>query len=226
MDNGDQRWSSPFSLLKSSPLQRVTIQDHDVPIQVTTAMLEVGLQRSVNTLIFTELDPASLTFVSHLGLFSSLKTLRCYTQCRWSGQCVFPPTDSDIEQLASGLPQLVILRMGHACRYRHQNTTIRSMISFSTHCLSSKELHLPCDLTNVAEDAKTESGEPDPKLEIRSPCTLELLAFGWIVMPPLDDIQASRVVVLALHHLFPCLWPTSHELEAVWKATLDTVEDS
>ena len=226
VDNTSQHWSSLFSLLKSSPLRRVTVVTNpgnwgdDVAIQVTIAIIEAGLQRSVDALIFTKFDPTNLTLVSCLGVFSSLKTLRCHTRCR-GGQCVFPLTDPDIERLARGLPQLVVIRAGHACKYGHPNTTIRSMISLSTHCLSLKELRLPCDLTNVTEDAKTESGEPDPRLEIRSPCTLKTLAFGWVAMPSLDDLKALRVVILALHHLFPYLLPSGRDLRIVWEVVLD-----
>ena len=79
------------------------------------------------------------------------------------------------------------------------------MISLSTHCLSLTNLGLPCDFTNISEDAKTESGEPDPRLEIRSPCALRSLTLRWITMPPPEDVEALGIVALALHHLFPRL---------------------
>jgi len=151
---------------------------------------------------FFGFHPTNLTFLSHLGPFDSLKMLECTTRC-WSQQCVSPLTDSDIERLASALPQLVILRLGHMCKHSSHHTTIKSMISLSTHCLSLEDLSLPCDLTNVSEDAKTESGEPDPRLEIRSPCKLQSLT--WVVMPPPEDIEAFGIAVSALRHLFPWL---------------------
>jgi len=81
------------------------------------------------------------------------------------------------------------------------------MISLSTQCTSLESICLPCDLTNISEDVKMESGEPDPRLEIQSPCKLRLLAFRWIIMPPPEDIEASGLVAAAFSHLFPLLHP-------------------
>ena len=212
VDNVHQNWPLLFPLIESSPLQRVAvvagpgIQCKDIPSQVTVALLRAKLQQSVNSLVFTGFDPASLTFTSHLGPFGSLKMVHCNTQCQQSGQCVSPLTDTDIERLASGLPQLRNLWLGHVCGYsRSHHTTIKSMISLSIHCLSLKTLNLPCDLTNISEDAKTESGELDPRLAIQSSCMLRHLAFHWMVMPPPEDVVAVGIVASAFRHLFPRL---------------------
>ena len=210
--NVHQRWSSFFSLLESSPLQEVTVgtgrgnRDSDFPGQVITAILEAKLQGSIGRLTLSGSDPADFTSLSYLGQFSSLNTLMWTTQCRWLRQSVSPLTDSDIEQLASGLPQLVTLRLGHRlCNSGHHNTTIKSMISLSTHCVSLEHLSLPCDLSNISEDVKTESGEPDPRLETRSPCKLRFLAFPWVIMPLPTNTEALRTLTSALDHLFPLL---------------------
>jgi len=206
-----QRWSLLFSLLESSPLQTVAvtisrrIQGADVPGQVITAMLGAELQRSVDDLNFFGLGPDNLGFMSHLGPFSSLKTLKCDTRCPGFGQCVSPLTDSDIEQLASRLPQLVTLSLGHKCRFSHHHTTIKSLISLSTHCPSLDSLHLRCNLTDISEDAKMESGVPHPRLEVLSRCKLRFLDFRWIVMPRPGDIEGLRIKDSALRHLFPLL---------------------
>ena len=213
-DNTHQNWSLLFPLLESSPLQRVTvvvgpgIRYRDIPSQVTLAMLKAKLQRCVNTLIFIGFSPASLTSISHLGPFSSLKALECDTRCRQSGRCVFPLTDSDIERLASELPQLANLWLGHECKYSPHRTTIRSMISLSTHCLSLETLYLPCNSTNISEDTKAESGGFDPRLGVQSPCALHFLAFDWVVIPPPEDVEGVGIVASALRHLFPRLKST------------------
>jgi len=204
-----QRWERLFSLLESSPLQQVSvsgprIQGGDIPSQVTSAMLKAKLQQSVSYLSFAGFDPANFAFLSRLGPFGSLKTLKCSTWCQGSGQCVSPLTDPDIEQLVCELPQLVTLRLGHDCRSSPHNTTIKSMISLSTHCPSLETLHLPCNLTGVSESIKTGS---DPRLETQSPCTLRFLAFQWVTMPPPGDTEAFGVVSSVLHHLFPLLPP-------------------
>ena len=211
VNNAHQHWPLLFPLLESSPLQQITvvvdpgIQYNDIPSQVTLAMLEAKLQQSVNTLIFAGFDSASLIFISHLGPFSSLRVLECDTRCRQSGQCIFPLTDTDIERLASELPQLVTLWLGHECKHSPHRTTIRSMISLSAHCLSLEILDFPCDLTNICEDAKMESGELDPRLEVESSCALRFLAFHWVTMPPPEDVEAVGIVASALRHLFPQL---------------------
>jgi hypothetical protein len=229
VDNLRQHWPFFFSLLESSPLQQVAVTNReiehaDVPGQVTIAMLKTKLPQSVNTLKFTGFDPANSTFISNLGPFGSLKALWCNTRCQGLGRCVSPLTDSDIKQLASGLPQLVTIWLGHECKYCFHSTTIKSMISLSTHCLSLKTLRLPCNFTGISEDIKAESGEPDPRLKIRSPCVLRFFAFQWVTMPPREDIEALRIVASALHHLFPRLW-LKDETGAAWKATLDMVKD-
>ena len=216
LDGRRQHLQVLFPLLKSSPLREVAvkeslqIQHADVPGEVAIAMLKAELQRNITSLVFTGFHPTDLTFVSHLGQFSSLKFLGCDTRCQDHEECVFPLADSDIERLASALPRLVTLRLGHECKYGHHNLTIKSMISLSTHCLSLESLFLPCDLTNTSEDAKTESGEPDPRLEIQSSCTLRHLAHKWVTVPSRGDVEAFKIVTSALHHLFP-------QLRLIWE---------
>jgi len=211
VDDVRQRWSFLFSLLQSSPLQRVAItisrkvQGSDVPGQVITAILEAELQRSVNDLIFFGLDPDNLGFISHLGPFRSLQTLKCSTRCRGLGQCASPLTDSDIEQLASGFPQLVSLFLGHECKYTNHHTTIKSLLSLSTHCLSLETLHLPCNLTNISEDIMTELGKPDPRLKVWSRCKLRFLDLRWLDMPEPGDAEGLSIKSSAFLHLFPLL---------------------
>jgi len=211
LDGRRQNLPALFPLLKSSPLREINIKESlrnrhvDVPREVVIAMLKAELQRRITALVFFGFHPADLTFVSHLGSFSSLKLLGCDTRCQDPGECVFPLTDSDIERLASWLPRLITLRLGHGCEYGHSNLTIKSMISLSTHCLSLANLYLPCDLTNISEEAKTESGEPDPRLEVQSSCPLRHLAHKWVIVPPRGDIEAFKMVTSALHHLFPRL---------------------
>ena len=231
-DNARQHWSFLFSSLQSSPRQRVMIvmgpraQGVDVPRQVTTAILETKLQRNINTLAFIGSDHNFLTFISHLRPFSSLRNLRCDTRCGGVGRCTFPLGDSDIEQLASRLPRLVVLWLGHGCKYSTSITTIKSMVSLSTHCLSLEELHLPCDLTNISKDVKTESGEPNPKLGIRSSSRLQSLAFQWVTAPPWDDIEALKILASALNNLFPrLLRPVGSEIGDTWKAAFDVMTD-
>lgn len=211
VDEADQRWSVLFSLVESSPLQKVAarssrrIQGVDAPGQVITAMLGAELQRTITTLIFSGLDPANLTFILRLRPFSRLRALDCNTRCRRSGQCVSPLVDSDIEQLASGSPRLVRLCLGHKCRYSRHHTTIKSFMSLSTHCRSLKTLRLPCDLTDISEDIKMESGEPDPRLVAQSHCKLRFFALGWVVMPRSNDDEGLRIASSAICHLFPLL---------------------
>jgi len=198
VDDEDQHWPSLSPLLGSSLLRRITIEARrgiecgDVPSQVTFAMLEAKLQRSVDNLTITGFDPTYLTFLSHLKPSKSLKTLECIIQCRGSQQCVCPLEDSDIEKLASALPQLVTLRLGHRCEHSPYHTTIKSMISLSTHCLSLETLYLHCDLTNIVEDVKTVSGEPDPRLEIRSLCPLSSLSYPSVPSCRLRRISRRR----------------------------------
>ena len=211
-DDVHQRWSLLFSLLQSSPLHKVAItisrriQDADVPGQIIIAMLGAELQGSVDDLIFCGLDPDNLRFIRHLEPFSSLRTLKCNTRCRGSRQCVSPLTDPDIEQLASWFPQLVTLRLGHECKQSHHRTTIKSLISLSSHCPSLNTLHLPCNLTNISEDVKMESGEPHPMLGVLSHCKLRFLDFQWVVMPRQSDTEGLSIQNSAFHHLFPLLY--------------------
>jgi len=196
-----------FSLFKSSSLEEVVvdesteIQHVGVPAEVALAMLKAKLRTSVSTLAFDRFHPANVTFVSHLGPFSSLKALKCGTRCQEHRQCGFPLMDADIERLASGLPQLVTLYLGHKCWYSHPSTTIKSVMSLSTHCPSLGSIHLPCNLTNISEDVKMESGELDPRLKTRSSCALEFLAFDW--MTRTKDREASELMKSSVRHLFP-----------------------
>ena len=230
VDNARRNWSFLFPLLGSNPLQLVVIvtsrklQDFDIPRQVTIAILESKLQQSVRTLVFTEFGPTSLRFISHLESFSSLKILKCNTWCRGLGQCTSPLTDSDIEQLTIGLPRVAVLWLGHGCRYSPHSTTIKSLISLSTHCPSLRNLHLPCNLTNISEDVKTESGVPDLRLGIRSSCKLRYFSFGWCTLPSPRNTEKWKIVASALRHLFPWWWPR-RELGGVWRVIFDAMMD-
>ena len=213
VDDACQCWSPLFSLLGSGALQRVAIvtsrkiQDVDVPRQVTIAIIEAKLQRNLNALAFAGFNPTNSSFIPYLGSFNSLEVLWCNTWCRGSGQCISQLTDSDVEQLASGLPRLTSLWLGHGCKYNAHNTTIKSMISLSTRCPSLESLGLPCNLTHISKDVKTESGEPDPRLGVRSSSKLRYLAFQWIVLPSRDDVEGLKTVASCLSHLFPELRP-------------------
>jgi len=225
-----QGWQLLFPFLESSPLRQVTVlprrgtQHDDIPSQVTFAMLEAGLHQRVEDPTTTEFDPTHPMFLSHLEPFRFLKMLECNPRCRESEQCIHALTDSSIEQLASALPQLVMFCLGQTCEYTLHQTAIKLMISLSTHCISLETRYLPCDLSNTREDVKTESGEPaDPRLEILSLCPLRTLLFRCALMPPVEDVEASRMVVSALRHLFPRLEPI--EGWSIWKAALDIIGD-
>jgi len=79
-----------FSLLKSSPLKEVIVKGSvkighvGVPTEVAIAILKAELHRNMNALVFARFHPADLTFISHLGPFSSLKTLEGDTRCQES----------------------------------------------------------------------------------------------------------------------------------------------
>jgi len=63
VNDAHHHWLFLFSLLKSSPLQKITVETHhiirnvDVPIQVTTAVLGAELHRSINALVLPDSTP-------------------------------------------------------------------------------------------------------------------------------------------------------------------------
>jgi len=198
-------WLALFFLLESSPLEEVRVRcrrthPDDVLSQVISAMLKVGLEGRVNSLSFRGFGLGSLAFVQQLLLFCSLKTLYWLTVCLLGRPCISPLTDSGIGELAEALNKLEFLSFQTRCKHSSHHITIKSMISFSTHCPHLKTLILPCDLANILEDIKTVSEESRPRLEKQSSSILKHLP--CITLPP-EGTEALNVAVSALRNLFP-----------------------
>ena len=203
VDLQSKHWLSLFTLLKSSPLEKVGVlarngpQDSS-PSQIVLAMLKAGLERRVNSLIFVGFSPASLVVVQQLLPFSSLKIFKCSTVCPPNNQCDFPLEDSEIENLAKALSKLETLSLG-TCTHGHRSIAIKSMISLSTHCPYLKTLALPCNLTKITDDIWEVSKESWQKQGTQS-CVLRNLSS---VIMPSKNTEKWRIADTALYNIFP-----------------------
>lgn len=209
VSHDNQRWTALFPLIKSPLLEVEILTDHpttDCSSEAIPAMVGAGLHSRVDSLTFRGFNPGTAEFTPYLGRvpFTSLKTFKLETTCGGARPCVNPATDSNVEQLAGGLPQLESLYLGHQCEFLTQGPTIKSMISLSIHCRSLKRVWLPFTLVDISEDVNVDSGEVDRRLAVQSSCTLMELCWA-VTMPPQQDTEAWTAVKLVFRNLFPRL---------------------
>ena len=97
--------------------------------------------------------PIDSSLISRFLPFTNLVELQIMTECMFSGPCVSHLTDEDVEQLVIALPKLEAVTLGEwPCDSDTCQTTIRSLLSFSTHCAKLRYLNIHFRTANLRAD--------------------------------------------------------------------------
>ena len=87
--------------------------------------------------------PIDFSLISRFLPFTDLVELRIMMGCMSGGPCVSHLTDEDVEHLVTALPKLEAVTLGEwPCDSDTCPTTIRSLLSFSIHCLKLRYLNI------------------------------------------------------------------------------------
>ena len=109
-------------------------------------------------------------FMSPIILFRELTSLKLSSACSKyliaASICAFSLTDDNIAEIATALPHLEVAVLGTVCSANSCQTTVTSLVSFSTHCRNERlEIHF--NTTNLRNEL--ESVSADPRLDSLSP---------------------------------------------------------
>ena len=99
-------------------------------------------------------------FMSRINQFRELTSLRLTSACYTMDDCAFNLTDDDIAEIAAALPRLEVAVLGRVCRANSCQTTVASLVSFSTQCRDLNWLEIHFNTTNLRNDLDTISVDP------------------------------------------------------------------
>ena len=97
--------------------------------------------------------------MSRVIQFRELTIFSVWSACSPVQGCAFNLTDGDIEEIATALPRLEKATFGDVCSANSCRTTIKSLVSLSTHCRDLRFLEVT---TNLRDDL--ELALIDPRL--------------------------------------------------------------
>jgi len=100
------------------------------------------------------------TFISPIMRFHRLTRLALRSSCSHTTGCTFSLTDDDAEAIATALPHLRDVAFGHLCSANSCQTTVSSLVSFSTHCENLARLQIHFNTTNLRGALDSISANP------------------------------------------------------------------
>jgi len=142
------------------------------------------------------------TLLSPIVKFRNLVALRVRADdCYGMEGCSFRLTDDDIEDLATALPRLKLLRLGRPCQSNTCNTTVASLIAISVRCPDLTVLETHINTLTIADDIRRlldgGAGRNQTKCKLHSFLVgdLSLKVRG-------EDIET---IAMGFKAIFPCL---------------------
>ena len=147
-----------------------------------------------------------ISFTS-IRLFQNLVHLNVETDCHDDdeGQCTFKLNDSNVTELATALPRLESLLLGHACFANSCATTVACLLPISVHCVELQKLEVHFNTTNIVDNLKDVS-EDTRFQELRSLPRCSLLRLDVYRMPLTLDDTGFETVASGMIIIFPSLW--------------------
>jgi len=161
-----------------------------------------------DSLPFVSYDDPSLpidsSLISKFLPFIDLVELRIGTDCTL-GLCASHFTDEDVEGLVIALPKLEAVTLGEEpCDSDTCPTTIRSLLSFSTHCLKLRYLNIHFRTANLRADMLDLLGNSYSQGQRSKPkCVLKTLVTGSMRLE-LSDYDPA-LISIGLLMIFPSL---------------------
>jgi len=132
------------------------------------------------------------SFTYAIQIFRNLVGLNVTVACR-DGQCIFKLNNDNVAELAMALPRLKSLLLGYPCDKNTCATTVACLLPISVHCARLQSLEIHLNTTNIVEDLKNISEDPQFQ-ELRSlqKCTLSWLDVHRVPLT-LDKSDFGRV---------------------------------
>ena len=217
-------FSSPFPLI-FPPLTRLTLGGNAAPGWLSLfERLEQGdsttqrdltplskMKESLRILIAEALHGGTIIdvpFAFPIQIFRNLVSLAVESSCCYIGgvgiECAPGYNDDDITELATAPPQLESLFLGDACFGNTCATTVACLLSISVHCVGLRELVIHFNTTNIVNDLKKIS--EDPQFQESPPlprCTLSSLRTCQI--PLIPHVLDIGTVANEMIDIFPSL---------------------
>ena len=201
-----------LSLVSESSLEWLTLLTtaarHIPSDQNFHSPLNCGPVQTLSRLkVFPEV-PINSVFVTPIMLFRELISLRLTSACpnglTAAPRCAFSLTDDNISDIAAALPRLEVASLGVTCSANTCQTTIASLVSFSTRCsnLELSEFHF--NTTNLRNNLESVSADPRldrlPSLRTHGIFRLSLSGAPYTISK--DDVVP---VLKGLRRIFPSL---------------------
>ena len=203
-------WLSLFGRLEgcTSPAQGVT------PLS--------RLKESLETLNIEYLSGpmTDISVASPIQMFRNLNHLDVEAFCRGGdggGPCTFMLDNDNIAKLAMALPQLGLLALGDPCFENTCATTVACLLSISVYCVKLDFLAIHFNTTNILEDFKNISEDPEFR-ELRSLPRGRLSLLEVCAIPLTVDESEYKTVADGMIDIFPSLkccegmWGVWHEV--------------
>jgi len=214
---------SPSSLpLVFPPLIKFTLRKHAahgwlslfkrLQHGVSTTQGATPLSRVVESLQSLDIESfhdriTDFSFASTIQIFRNLVSLNVGARCHATNgevQCGFKLDNDNINNLATALPQLESLFLGRVCPENTCATTVVCLLVISVCCIKLQELEVHFNTTNIVEDFKNISEDPQLREASSLPrCTLSCLDVTQ--MPLTLDEPGLEIVVNGMINIFPAL---------------------
>jgi hypothetical protein len=119
-----------------------------------------GPSQQLITLVCWVRVSVNANFTSHITQFHGLVNLVLESSCSGMGGCTFGLTDDDVAEIATALPNLADATFGDVCAANSCQTTVSSLLFFSTRCKNLEYLEIHFNTTNICDDLKSISENP------------------------------------------------------------------
>jgi hypothetical protein len=149
--------------------------------------------------------PIDALFMSPIMLFRELTFLRLASTCSIAEpRCGFSLTDGNVAEIVIALPRLKVASWGLTCFANSCQTTVASLVSFSTCCRDLERLEIHFNTTNLRNELESVSGDPrlDGLLSLRTHDSFYLSMTNAPYTTGKDDVVP---VLKGFRRIFPSL---------------------
>jgi len=157
----------------------------------------------------------NVSFASIIQTFRNLTNLNVPVSCR-DDQCIFKLDDDNVTELATALPRLRSLLLGHPCDNNTCSTTVACLLQISVRCLGLQSLEIHFNTTNIVDDLKNISEDPRfQELRLRPKCGLSCLDVDDMSL--ILEESDRETVAIGMLDIFPDLVCCDGWEEVIWE---------
>lgn len=148
------------------------------------------------------------SFASVIQMFRNLVRVCVTVPCSDEvdeGQCISKLDDNNVAELVTALPLLEVLLLGYPCFENTCATTVVSLLQISTHCAKLEKLGIHFNTTNITDDLKSVSEDPQFQGLRSLPKCSTLRCLDVYDIPLNLDETGCEAVVNGMLNIFPSL---------------------